>query len=126
MSDLLRQPSTPSSTRRVFCNRTLNLRSIRAIGYDMDYTLIHYHVEEWEQRAYDYLKERLAAEGWPVQSLKFDPKMVCRGLIIDTEKGNLLKANRFGFVKRAQHGTQPIDFEVQRELYSRTIIDLAE
>ena len=30
--------------RGVFCNRTLNLRSIRAIGYDMDYTLVHYHV----------------------------------------------------------------------------------
>ncbi len=37
--------------RGVYCNRTLNLRSIRAIGYDMDYTLIHYHVEEWERRA---------------------------------------------------------------------------
>ncbi len=28
-------------SRRVYCNRTLNLRSIRAIGYDMDYTLVH-------------------------------------------------------------------------------------
>lgn len=114
------------SGRKVFCNRTLNMRSIRAIGYDMDYTLIHYHVEEWEQRAYEHLKQQLIDHGWPIQSLRFDPKMVCRGLIIDTEKGNLLKANRFGFVKHVQHGTQPIDFQIQRELYSRTIIDLAE
>jgi len=112
--------------RKVFCNRTLNMRSIRAIGYDMDYTLIHYHVEEWERRAYEYLKQQFAVQGWPVEKLEFDPKMVCRGLVIDTEKGNLLKANRFGFVKRSMHGTKPSDFETQRELYSRTIVDLAE
>src|SRR3954470_12560369 len=99
-----------SSQRKVFCNRTLNMRSIRAIGYDMDYTLIHYHAEEWERRAYEYLKEKFLSEGWPVKNLEFDPMMVCRGLIIDTESGNLVKANRFGFVQRAIHGTKLIGF----------------
>ena len=28
--------------RAVFCSRTLNFRAIQAIGYDLDYTLIHY------------------------------------------------------------------------------------
>lgn len=32
------------SDRGIFCTRTLNLRSISAIGYDMDYTLMHYNV----------------------------------------------------------------------------------
>jgi HAD superfamily 5'-nucleotidase-like hydrolase len=120
--------STPTMSleRKVFCNRTLNLRSIRAIGYDMDYTLVHYHVEEWEQRAYEYLKQQLAAQGWPVHNLQFDPQMVCRGLVIDTEKGNLIKTNRFGFVKHAMHGISKLDFETQRQTYSRTIVDLAE
>src|ERR1700721_1291555 len=95
--------------RGIFCNRTLNMRAIRAIGYDMDYTLIHYRVEEWEKRAYEYLKQRFVAQGWPVEHLEFDPAMVCRGLIIDLAHGNLLKANRFGFVKRAFHGTKPLD-----------------
>src|SRR5689334_6199679 len=113
MIDPKRENLGLSSNRKVFCNRTLNMRSIRAIGYDMDYTLIHYHVDEWEKRAYEYLKRQLIAEGWPVESLEFNPKMVCRGLVIDTEKGNLLKPNRFGFIKRAQHGTQSVDFEVQ-------------
>ena len=31
--------------RNIFTNRTLNMRSIQAIGYDMDYTLIHYDVK---------------------------------------------------------------------------------
>ncbi len=113
-------------TRRVYCNRTLNLRAIQAIGYDMDYTLVHYQVEEWEQRAYEHLKKQLVSEGWPVGTLQFDPRMACRGLVIDTEKGNLLKTNRFGFVKHAIHGTQSIDFDLQRKTYSRTIVDLAD
>ena len=114
------------SHRGIFCNRTLNLRSIAAIGYDMDYTLVHYDVHQWERRAYEYLQQKLVDQGWPLSDLEFDPTAVVRGLIIDTELGNILKANRFGYVKQARHGTVPMDFTVQRELYGRIIIDLSE
>ena len=112
--------------RGLFCNRTLNLRSIRAIGYDMDYTLIHYKMREWEQRAFSYIKEGLLKEGWPVEHLEFEPDLVIRGLIIDKEKGNVVKANRFGYVKRAYHGTEPLSFDRQRDMYQRTLVDLNE
>lgn len=112
--------------REIFCNRTLNMRAIKAVGYDMDYTLIHYKVEEWELQAYEALRKKLQSDGWPVAHLKFEPEMVSRGLIIDTEFGNLIKANRFGFVKKALHGTKPLDFEKQRETYTRTVVDLSE
>ena len=112
--------------RGLFCNRTLNLRKIGAIGYDMDYTLIHYRMREWEQRAYSYIKEGLLNDGWPVDGLTFDPDLVIRGLIIDTEHGNVVKANRFGYVKRAFHGTEPLDFNAQRQTYERTLVDLNE
>jgi 5'-nucleotidase len=92
----------------------------------MDYTLIHYNVREWEERAYAYLKQHFLKLGWPIEKLEFDPDLVCRGLIIDTEQGNLVKANRFGFIKQALHGTQPLGFEAQREKYSRTIVDLSD
>lgn len=36
--------SSRYSPRGIFCSRTLNFRSISAIGYDMDYTLVHYNV----------------------------------------------------------------------------------
>jgi 5' nucleotidase family len=36
--------------RAVYCSRTLNMRAIQAIGYDMDYTLVHYDVDAWEGR----------------------------------------------------------------------------
>jgi HAD superfamily 5'-nucleotidase-like hydrolase len=112
--------------RRLFANRTLNLRAVRAVGYDMDYTLIHYNVEAWETRAYEHIRHGLLQRGWPVDALRFDPQMIIRGLVIDLERGNLLKANRFGFVKKARHGTQTLGFEAQREAYSRTIVDLSE
>src|SRR5260221_14462107 len=112
--------------RGVFCNRTPNLRSIRAVGYDMDYTLVHYHVAAWEQRAHGHVRERFHALGWPVADLQFDPRLVIRGLVLDVDNGNIVKANRFGFVKKAMHGTRVLDYEQLRESYARTIIDLSE
>lgn len=112
--------------RGVYCNRTLNLRSIRAIGYDMDYTLIHYNAEEWERLAYEFIRDRLAESGWPVAGLTFDPGFVIQGLIIDRELGNIIKANRFGYVKRAAHGTRMLDHEAQRQAYGRVVVDLAD
>jgi HAD superfamily 5'-nucleotidase-like hydrolase len=112
--------------RDVYCNRTLNMRSIHAIGYDMDYTLIHYHVAEWERRAYEHVRARLVERGWPVDELRFDPASVIRGLVIDTERGNLVKANRFGFVKKANHGTRALGFDEMRDAYAREIVDLGE
>ena len=112
--------------RRIFCNRTLNLRGIRAIGYDMDYTLIHYVTEAWERRAYEHLRDKLAAQGWPVRELEFDPSFVIRGLVLDRELGNVVKPNRFGYVKRAYHGTRALEYEEQRRAYARTIVDLSE
>jgi len=113
-------------TRGIFCNRTLNLNAIRAIGYDMDYTLVHYRMKFWEQNAYNYIKEGLRSAGWPVEDLVFDPELVMRGLVIDVELGNIVKANRFGYIKRAFHGTKPLEFDAQRKSYQRTLVDLNE
>lgn len=118
-------PPIPES-RRLFCNRTLNLRSIKAIGYDMDYTLVHYNVVKWEGRAYAHLRQRLLSQGWPVQDLAFEPDRVMRGLVIDKQLGNLLKVNRFGYIKSSMHGTHPLAMEDQRKLYGRMLVDLSD
>ncbi|MBN2114719.1 MAG: HAD-IG family 5'-nucleotidase [Acidimicrobiia bacterium] len=112
--------------RRLFGNRTLNLRRIRAIGYDMDYTLVHYRMEEWERRAYHHTRRLLARRGWPVEGLEFDPSRVIRGLTIDLELGNLVKPTRFGYVIRAAHGTRFLEFEEQRAAYTRVVVDLGD
>jgi len=110
--------------RGLFCNRTLNLRKIKAVGYDMDYTLVHYHVALWEERAYAYVKAGLRAQGWPVDDIVFDPDLVVPGLIVDTALGNIVKANRFGYVKRAFHGTRSLDYDAMRSAYRRALVDL--
>jgi HAD superfamily 5'-nucleotidase-like hydrolase len=46
--------------------------------------------------------------------------------VVDVQLGNLVKANSFGFVKRALHGTRVLPFEEMRETYARTIVDLGE
>jgi HAD superfamily 5'-nucleotidase-like hydrolase len=116
----------PSPVREIYVNRTLNMRSIRAIGYDMDYTLVHYRVDEWERRAFEHAKASIAAMGWPVDDLHFDPSSVIRGLAIDLERGNLLKATRFGYVIRASHGTRFLGYDEVRREYSGTLVDLRD
>jgi 5'-nucleotidase len=113
-------------SRSVFCNRTLNFRSLKAIGYDMDYTLVDYHAEAFEARVYELARESFLQAGWPVEDLRFDSKMVARGLIIDLHTGNLVKANRFGFVKRAMHGTRALTFAEQRDQYAQTLVELSD
>jgi HAD superfamily 5'-nucleotidase-like hydrolase len=128
--DLLKELGIPDplssrkSPRGIFCSRTLNLRSISAIGYDMDYTLMHYNVKAWEGRAYDYCLENLRTMGYPVDGLAFDPDLVIRGLVIDKEKGNLVKPDRFGYVKRAMHGTTMLSNQALSEMYGRELVDL--
>jgi 5'-nucleotidase len=119
-------PTNIPLPRRVFANRTLNLRRIRAIGYDMDYTLVHYRVEELERRAYEHTLGYLAGRGWPVEGLAFDPGRMIRGLTVDLELGNLLKPTRFGYVIRAAHGTRFLEFEELRAAYSGTVVDIGD
>jgi hypothetical protein len=58
-------PETPPG-RGIHCNQTLNLRTVKAIGYDMDHTLVHYRAEEWERRAFHFFRA-------PRGSLPHDP-----------------------------------------------------
>ncbi|KAJ6688996.1 hypothetical protein OIU85_005419 [Salix viminalis] len=62
--------------------------------------------------------------GFPVDGLAFDPDLVIRGLVIDKEKGNLVKADRFGYVKRAMHGTRMLSTQDVSEMYGRELVDL--
>lgn len=133
VKQLLDSQDIPSTTyphgapqRAIFCSRTLNLRSIQAIGYDMDYTLVDYDHVAWEGRAYSYGMTSLAGLGVPVDDLKFDPNLVIRGLVLDTELGNCVKVDRFGFVKRAMHGTRMMSPAEVRSAYGRELVNLRD
>jgi 5'-nucleotidase len=110
----------------VFSNRTLNLRSVQTVGYDMDYTLIHYHVSEWERAAFQHARQYLVDQGWPVADVFFDPDAFTLGLVFDTELGNLVKATRFGYVIRAVHGSQVLPFRDLKANYSDVVVELSD
>ncbi|MDZ7679767.1 MAG: HAD-IG family 5'-nucleotidase [Acidimicrobiales bacterium] len=119
-------PSPDDLVAGVFANRTLNLRSVAAIGYDMDYTLIHYRTDEWEGAAFEHAVDILAQRGWPVHDMGFDPDEFIQGLVLDLDKGNLVKATRFGYVIHAHHGTRALSFDELRTTYAGHFVDLEE
>lgn len=90
----------------------------------MDYTLISYSVEAWEGRAYAYCMQSLNELGVPTDGLRFDSSLVIRGLILDTDLGNIVKADRFGIVKRAMHGTRMLTPAEVRAAYGRDTVNL--
>lgn len=113
---------------KVYVNRTLNLRKIQYLGFDMDHTLVRYHSREFEHTTHDLVLQKMVSSGYPesIQKLPFDYDLAIRGLVIDKQKGNLLKVSRHGAIRAAYHGTQPMDFSDQKKHYSSTYIDLRD
>jgi HAD superfamily 5'-nucleotidase-like hydrolase len=113
---------------KVYVNRTLNLRKIRYLGFDMDHTLVRYDSRAFEKTTQDVVLEKLLAKKYPqeVAELPFDYDLAIRGLVIDKNKGNLLKISRHGAIRAAYHGVHPLDFATQKAAYSSTYIDLRD
>lgn len=52
--------------KHIFCNRSLNMKSILAVGFDMDYTLAQYKPETFESLAYEGTIKKLVHNlGYP-------------------------------------------------------------
>ena len=89
----------------IYINRTLNMKKIKAIGFDMDYTIVRYKTENFEELTHrETLKKLVADRKYPeeILKLKFDFNRVIQGLVIDKKNGNLLKVSRFGKVKHSR------------------------
>lgn len=105
--------------RRIFCNRELNMQQIKAVGFDMDYTLAQYTVE-FDLLAFDGAKDKLIGMGYPaavVSRFEFDPSTHVRGLVIDKARGNILKVDRHKYCRRAFHGTRELTAEERKRAY---------
>lgn len=92
---------------------------VKVIGYDLDYTLVHYRVKAWEGAVYTQCKEILRKKGFDVEGLEFDPGLVIRGLVIDAKLGNIVKVDRYGYVRKALHGMQMLSCEDVNQVYGR-------
>lgn len=104
---------------RIFCNRSLNMNMIKAVGFDMDYTLALYKPETFEALAYVQTLKKLVVIGYPEEILKwkFDPNHMLRGLAIDKQRGNIFKMDRHRYIKVAYHGFRELTREERRSLY---------
>ena len=108
--------------QKLYALQTLPLPSIKAVGFDMDYTLARYRSPEIDELAFKKALRLMVRErGYPTWLLEseFDPKFSIRGLVLDGVRGNLLKVSRDRRVVRATHGTQPMDPAAIEACYGR-------
>lgn len=106
--------------QRVFVNRTLNMASIRSVGFDMDHTLVQYNRHTFESLAFHETLKKFLSSGYPaeLETVRFDPNFVIRGLLVDRERGNLLKVDQHKYVKVAYHGRRCLDKQERHQLYN--------
>eukprot|EP00897_Mesotaenium_endlicherianum_P009514 jgi/Mesen1/8591/ME000005S08553 len=94
--------------RRIFCNRSLNMKSIAAVGFDMDYTLAQYKPDAFETMAYKETVKKLVHQlGYPPELLgwEFDWRYMM---------------DRHKYVKVAYHGFREINSEERMATYGNT------
>ncbi len=105
----------------------LNLKKIKVIGFDMDYTLVGYNTEELENITHRLVIETLVRDmNYPkdIEKLVFDFQRSIVGLVIDKKNGNLLQLSRYGKVKTSYHGLKEIDYKEQNRIYQEMAIDI--
>ncbi|KAK8797278.1 hypothetical protein WA158_004486 [Blastocystis sp. Blastoise] len=83
------------SIKEIFPNTDVNMNSLNVIGFDYDFTLVHY-TEDIQYYIYrtarDYLIDHMR---YPeiFRKSDYDPSFAIRGLIFDSKRGFLLKLN---------------------------------
>lgn len=107
--------------RQIFVNRNLHLGHVDWIGFDLDYTLANYDKKAIETAAFEITRDKLVDEkGYPeeVSRLEYSPDFVIRGLVVDKERGNILKLDRYAYVKLAYHGRRRLPRAERKRVYS--------
>jgi len=115
------EPHLPHA-RKIFALRDIHFRDVKAVGFDMDYTLSHYRSPEIDELAFRKASQLLVAERGcdaRILSIPYDPAFAIRGLVLDGIRGNLLKLSTERMVVRACHGTEPLEREAIDAAYGR-------
>lgn len=108
-----------NSPERVHCCRSLRLSHVSIVGFDMDYTLAIYDQAEMDRLQISATLRRLVERGYPEElaDLQCPTNFAIRGLLVDIRRGNVLKMDRYRYVKVAYHGLDRLSRERRRELY---------
>jgi 5'-nucleotidase len=111
-------------TSQVYVNRDLRLGSIEWVGFDMDYTLALYEQIELDALSVRHTVDSLiGVHGYPesIREIRPDPDFAIRGLVIDKQRGNILKMDSHRYVGRVFHGLSPAPPEVKRAYQDQPI-----
>ncbi|CAM9774167.1 unnamed protein product, partial [Heterosigma akashiwo] len=121
-SESIRRRNVPehiASETDIFCNRELKMSSLKAIGFDMDYTLSRYY-QEFDLLAYEGAKEKLVhtpvtrRKCWTMFTIL---DFFVRGLVIDKKLGNILKIDRHKYCRKAFHGFAELGSNQRKAAY---------
>ena len=97
----------------------MRLDQVKALGSDMDYTLAIERQEEMDRQSIEATVKKLVERGNPdaLLSMKYRTDFPIRGLLIDRKLGNVLKMDRYRYVKTAYHGFRKLSREERRHAY---------
>jgi 5'-nucleotidase len=109
----------PPPQRRIYVNRNLRMDRVSWVGFDMDYTLAIYRQTEMDRLSIEATAKKLVERGYPevLLTMPYRADFPVRGLLIDKKHGNVLKMDRYKYVKRAYHGMRELSRDERRVLY---------
>ncbi|XP_056288788.1 5'-nucleotidase, cytosolic II, like 1 [Pseudoliparis swirei] len=113
-----------SFDQMLFVNRSVSLENIQCYGFDMDYTMAIYKSPDYESLGFELIRDRMVSVGYPHELLRYtyDPSFPTRGLVIDTNFGNLLKVDSNGNVLVCSHGFHFLKGEDVHQYYPNKFI----
>ena len=81
------------------------------------HTLAIYNSIKFEELAFEQTLKKFIEAGYPAElkKLKFDHDFVIRGLMVDCERGNILKVDGHKYVKVAYHGHKKLEKKREEE-----------
>ena len=100
---------------------SLNPSDFDAFGFDMDHTLLEYHLEYQMEAVYEGIQEYME-QNCSISKDLFCPyadikHMFFRGVIIDVDRGYVLQADKAGVITRAFYGLSALAKETRTKLY---------
>ena len=119
-SSIRDSPVQVPRAKRVHVNRNLRLETVAWVGFDMDYTLAIYRHPEMDRLAIEATVRKMVERHGRPESLiamPFRSDFPIRGVHVDKKLGNVLKMDRYRYVKRAYHGMRELTKEERRQHY---------
>lgn len=122
------QQRTRPSQRQIHSNRQIDMSKIKAIGFDLDFTLAVYNTE-FTRMAFNFAAQRLVDHyGYPreITSFEYEPEFALKGVFVDKFNGCILKTDELGFIKYAVHGKRQMSKANIHKLYPNRCIRLLD